>query len=149
MPEPNLASAFIKLVLFFLFGTTAVKKTIEEIAQQDGRYDERALKFVFEGLAATIDELRKQESPDQPHRHISGQELAWGLAHLAQKRWGRLAAMVLDYWGIRDTRDFGEIVYLMIDNGWMTSQDTDTIEDFDDVFDFTDVFEKQFVIEIR
>ena len=126
-----------------------MKKTIEEIAQQDGRYDGRALKFVFEGLASTIDELRQHEDPEQPPRHISGQELAWGLARLAQKHWGRLAAMVLERWGIRDTRDFGEIVYLMIDSGWMTSQETDTVEDFDEVFNFGEVFEEQFVIEIR
>lgn len=126
-----------------------MQKTVEEIAQQDGRYDARALKFVFEGLASTIDDLRRQEDPGQPPRHISGQELAWGLARSAQKRWGRLAAMVLERWGIHDTRDFGEIVYLMIDHGWMTSQETDTVEDFDDVFDFEEIFEKQFIIEIR
>ena len=126
-----------------------MKKTIEEIAQQDGRYDGRALKFVFEGLASTIDDFREQEDPEQPPRHISGQELASGLARLAQKRWGRLAAMVLEQWGIHTTRDFGEIVYLMIGSGWMTSQETDTLEDFDEVFDFNEVFEKQFVIEMR
>ena len=126
-----------------------MKKTIEEIAREDDRYDGRALKFIFEGLASTIDELRKQEDPGQPPRHISGQELAWGLARLAQKRWGRLAAMVLSSWGIDTTRDFGEIVYLMIDSGWMTSQETDTVEDFDAVFDFAEVFEEKFVIEIR
>ncbi len=126
-----------------------MKKTIEEIVQQDGRYDGRALKFVFEGLASTIDELRQHEDPEQPPHHISGQELAWGLARLAQKRWGRLAGMVLERWGVRDTRDFGEIVYLMIDSGWMTSQETDTVEDFDEVFNFGEVFEAQFVIEIR
>ena len=130
-------------------GIIIVKKTIEEIAQQDERYDGRALKFVFEGLASTIDEFRNEEDPGAPPRHISGQELAWGLARLAQKRWGRLAAMVLGRWGIRSTRDFGEIVYLMIDNGWMTSQETDAVEDFDNVFDFEDVFENQYTIEIR
>lgn len=126
-----------------------MKKTIDDIANEDGRYDGRALKFVFEGLASTIDDLRKQEDPEQPPRHISGEELAWGLARSAQRRWGRLAGMVLDRWGVRTTRDFGEIVYLMIDSGWMTSQEGDTIEDFDAVFDFGEVFETQFVIEIR
>jgi uncharacterized repeat protein (TIGR04138 family) len=125
-----------------------VKKTIEEVAYQDGRYDPRALKFVFEGLAATIDKIREQSKEDVP-RHISGDELAWGLAKVARKRWGRLAALVLTEWGVHSTRDFGEIVYLMIDNGWMTSQETDTIEDFDDVFDFNEVFEQQYMIEIR
>ena len=126
-----------------------MKKTIEEIAKEDGRYDARALKFVFEGLAATIDKFRQQEDPEAMPRHITGQELARGLAEVAQQRWGRLAAMVLEYWGIRTTRDFGEIVYLMIDYGWMTSQETDTIDDFDHVFDFTEVFEKNYTIEIR
>ena len=126
-----------------------MKKTIEEIAQEDGRYDAKALKFVFEGLASTVEKFRqKPESEDTP-RHISGQELAWGLAETAQKRWGRLAAMVLSTGNLNTTRDFGEIVFLMIDSGWMTSQETDTIEDFDEVFDFTEVFEKQYTIEIR
>ena len=126
-----------------------LKKTIEEIAKEDGRYDVRGLKFVFEGLAATIDKFRQQEEPEAMLHHISGQELAWGLSEVAQKRWGRLAAMVLEHWGIRSTRDFGEIVYLMIDYGWMTSQETDAIDDFEQVFDFSEVFEKQYAIEIR
>ena len=126
-----------------------MKKTIEEIAAEDGRYDARALKFVFEGLAETIEDLCKREDPEGVPRHISGQELSWGLAQAARKRWGRLAGMVLGHWGIRCTRDFGEIVYLMIDYGWMTSQDTDTIDDFNNVFSFRDVFEKQYSIEIR
>ena len=126
-----------------------MKKTIEEIAKDDGRYDARALKFVFEGLALTVEKIRQQPESEDAPRHISGQELAWGLAEAAQKRWGRLAAMVLSSWNLYTTRDFGEIVYLMIDSGWMTSQETDTIEDFDSVFDFTDVFEKQYTIEIR
>lgn len=126
-----------------------MKKTIEEIAQDDGRYDGRALKFVFEGLAVTVEKIRQQPDSEDMPRHISGQELAWGLAEVAQKRWGRLAAMVLSSWNVNTSRDFGEIVYLMIDQGWMTSQDTDTIEDFNDVFDFTEVFEKKYTIEIR
>lgn len=125
-----------------------MKKTIEEIAAEDGRYNARALKFVFEGLAATIDKIRKQEKLEDAPRHITGQELAWGLAEVAQKRWGRLASMVLGQWGVQTTRDFGEIVYLMIDSGWMTSQETDAIEDFDHVFDFTDVFEQQYAIDV-
>lgn len=126
-----------------------MKKTLEEIARDDRRYDPRALKFVFEGLAETIDRNRCQQEDEETPRHISGQELAWGLAEVARQRWGRLAAMVLAGWGLYHTRDFGEIVYLMIDNGWMTSQETDTIEDFDDVFDFTEIFEKQYEIELH
>jgi uncharacterized repeat protein (TIGR04138 family) len=125
-----------------------MKETLEQIARDDGRYDARALKFVYEGLATTIEKLRQNEDADHP-RHITGQELAWGLAEVAMQRWGRLAAMVLAQWGLRTTRDFGEIVYLMISREWMTSQDTDTIDDFNDVFDFSTVFERDCKIDIR
>ena len=57
--------------------------------------------------------------------------------------------MVLNYWGIKTTRDLGEIVYLMIHHEWMTSQDTDRIEDFDAVYEFPQVFEKNYHIEIK
>lgn len=125
-----------------------MKETLEIIAKDDGRYDARALKFVYEGLASTIEKHRKNEDAEHP-RHITGQELAWGLGDLAMQRWGRLSAMVLGQWGLHGTRDFGEIVYLMIAHGWMTSQDTDRIEDFEDVFDFGTVFERDYAIEIR
>jgi uncharacterized repeat protein (TIGR04138 family) len=124
------------------------KLSIEQVAREDGRYDVRALKFVFEGLGKTIEKLRQQEDVDHP-RHISGQELAWGLADTAKGRWGRLAMMVLERWGIKTTRDLGEIVYLMIQYGWMTSQDNDRLEDFDNVYDFRTVFEQNFQVEIR
>jgi uncharacterized repeat protein (TIGR04138 family) len=74
----------------------------------------------------------------------ASQDLARGLAQVAAQRWGRLARVVLTHWGVNKTRDLGEIVYLMIENEWMTAQESDTIEDFDKVFDFETVFEKQF-----
>lgn len=129
---------------------TEPKKSIEQIAREDGRYDPRAMKFVYEGLGATIQRIRQEqaEEPEEGPRHVSGQELARGLAQLALQRWGRLARMVLSAWGVRTTRDFGEIMYLMIRHQWMSAQEEDRIEDFDDVFDFEAFFEKQFDFEI-
>ncbi|MCK5174586.1 MAG: hypothetical protein KAR47_14425 [Planctomycetes bacterium] len=126
-----------------------MKKTLEEISREDGRYDAKGLKFVFEGLGGTIQKMREEEDFEPGPRHIGGAELARGLADLATERWGRLARMVLGNWNITTTRDLGEIVYLMIRHQWMTAQETDTIEDFDDVFDFEQVFEKDFTFEIR
>ena len=129
--------------------TLVMKKSIEEVARQDGRYHAKALKFVFEGLAETIDRIRKEEGITDVPRHITGQELAWGLSNIACKQWGRLAGMVLRQWGIKSTRDFGEIVYLMIEHEWMTRQDTDSIEDFNNVYDFDRVFEKEYTFTVR
>ena len=126
-----------------------MKKTIEQIAQEDGRYDIKALKFVFDGLGETIREIREESESDSGTRHITGAELAKGIANLARQRWGFLANMVLNRWGVSTTRDMGEIVYLMIKHNWMTAQETDRIEDFDDVYDFQEVFERRFRFEMN
>ena len=125
-----------------------MRKTIEEIAGQDGRYNAEGLKFVYEGVGASIQENKEAQDEDPPH-HITGAEFSRGLAQLAIERWGRLGGMVLNHWGIRTTRDLGEIVYLMIQHQWMTAQDSDTIEDFDNVYDFEEVFEKQFKFKLQ
>jgi uncharacterized repeat protein (TIGR04138 family) len=52
--------------------------------------------------------------------------------------------LVLNNWGVRTTRDFGEIVYLMIERKWMSAQPTDSVDDFNDVFDFKTAFKEQF-----
>lgn len=125
-----------------------MREAIEKIAADDGRFNPKALFFVHDGLGKVIRDFKDTEAEGSPH-HISGQDLARGLAQIAAQRWGRLARIVLSNWGVNKTRDFGEIVFLMIRNQWMTAQETDSIEDFDDVFDFEEVFEKQFKFNLN
>ena len=114
-----------------------MKKKLEKIAPEDGRYNIRAIKFIYEGL----DKVKKNTT--EPG-HVTGQALCEHLRKLAIEKWGLLAKLVLNTWGVKKTRDFGEIVYLMIKHNWMSAQPTDTIEDFDDVYDFKTVFKDQF-----
>ncbi len=121
-----------------------MKKSIEQIAQEDGRYKLDAIRLVYEGLGqAARTEADESESGGQPH-HISGQELCHNLRRLTSEKWGRMAKVVLNHWGVRTTRDFGEIVYLMISHKWMSAQPEDSIDDFNDVYDFKTVFEDKF-----
>ncbi len=115
-----------------------MKKTIDQIAKATGRYSPAAFKFVYEGLGYTVQNLAKEP------RHVSGQVLCEGLRRLALERYGRLAWLVLDSWGIKTTRDFGEIVYTLIEHQWMTAQPTDTLDDFNNVYDFQAAFRDQF-----
>ncbi len=115
-----------------------MKRTIEEIARQTGRYSPAAFKFVYEGLGYTVQNVTKEP------RHVSGQILCEGLRRMALERYGRLALLVLKSWGLRTTRDFGQIVYILIDNEWMSAQPTDSIDDFNDVYDFEAAFRDQF-----
>ncbi len=115
-----------------------MKKSIEQIAREDGRYSPQAIKFVYEGLSYTAKEIATEP------KHVSGQTLCEGLEKLAIKKWGRLAMLVLNLWGVKTTRDFGEIVYLMIKQQWMSAQPTDSIDDFNNVYDFKTVFKDHF-----
>ena len=116
-----------------------MKKNFEQISKEDCRFNSQAIKFVYEGLTFTVKKITVEP------RHISGQTLCEGLRKLAVEKWGRMAMVVLNNWGIKTTRDFGEIVYLMIRHKWMSAAETDTIDDFDDVYEFQTVFKDQFV----
>jgi len=115
-----------------------MKKKLEEIAREDGRFSPNAVKFIYEGLDYTAKKIATK--PD----HVTGQALCEGLRKLALKKWGRLAMLVLNNWGIKTTRDFGEIVYLMIKHKWMSAQPTDSIDDFNDAYDFKTTFKDNF-----
>ena len=115
-----------------------MKESLDKIAQTDGRYNPNAVKFIYEGLSFTANNAVEETY------HVSGQDLCEGLRKLALKKWGRLATLVLNNWNIRSTRDFGEIVYLLIRHEWMNAQPTDTIDDFNDVYDFKAAFKDRF-----
>jgi uncharacterized repeat protein (TIGR04138 family) len=115
------------------------KKSLEEIAETDSRYNPKAVRFVYEGLGYTIRKL----ADGQPG-HITGQTLCEGLRLMALEKWGMLAHLVLDSWRVKTTRDIGEIVYLLIRHNWMKAQPTDTINDFNSVFDLKTVLKEGF-----
>lgn len=118
---------------------TKMKKSPEEVGKSDGRYDPAAFRFVYEGLGFTV-----KDAPDDEPRHVSGRTLCGGLRGYALEKWGRLALCVLQSWNVKTTRDFGEIVYTLIEHEWMSAQPGDTIDDFNDVYDFKQVFVDEF-----
>ena len=114
-----------------------MNNNLEKIALKDGRFSLEVVKFVYEGLSYSVENL-----VDQPD-HVSGQTLCQGLKLLAIENWGKLAKLVLNKGGVKTTRDFGEIVYMMIENKWMSAQPSDTIDDFNDVYNFQTVFKDE------
>jgi len=106
---------------------------VEEICGQDKRYKPDAYEFVLEGLGFTQKKLKK-------NAHLSGGELACGLRDYAINQYGALASRVLSYWGINQTRDFGNIVYNMIEKKLLSKTPEDSLLDFDAVYDFKAVF---------
>jgi uncharacterized repeat protein (TIGR04138 family) len=122
-------------------------KSIEEIFAENGRYPLDAVQFVREGLNHSVKKFHPEEEPDAP-RHISGEQLCKGLLELAWDRWGLMAKSVLNRWNLNTTRDFGEIVFLLVENGWMQKEPNDSIEDFVNVYDFNQAFQGDFEISL-
>lgn len=110
---------------------------MDRIRMRESRYDERAYLFVLAAL-----EFVQQRLPER--RHLTGQELAEGCRDLALVRYGVLARMVLEHWGLRTSRDFGEVVFALVDTGLLMSQPQDSKEDFNGVFDFHSAFDQDY-----
>ena len=110
---------------------------MDRIRLRERRYDERAYLFVLAALEFCQQRLEER-------RHVSGQELAQGCRDLALERFGVMARLVLDHWGIRSTADIGHIVFALVDLGMLLSQPTDTPDEFADVFDFDRAFGRDY-----
>lgn len=123
-------------------------KSIEQIAADVGLYPVEAFEFVQRGLEHTVEKLHQQTEAGMPH-HVSGRELSVGLRELALSQWGLLARTVLQRWNITRTDDFGRIVFALVENGWLSKTDEDSVEDFKNVFDFRTAFDLGYRIECK
>ncbi|GAC1477870.1 MAG: hypothetical protein NVS1B4_21110 [Gemmatimonadaceae bacterium] len=110
---------------------------MDRIRLREPRFDERAYLFVLAGL-----EFCQTRLPER--RHITGRELALACRDLALDRFGVLARLVLDHWGVRSTADIGDIVFTLVDLGLLISQQNDTRDEFADVFSFDQAFETEY-----
>ena len=82
--------------------------------------------------------LRKRQMGESGH--VTGQQLSEGLRQLAIKAFGPMVPTVFEYWGIRKTDDFGEMVWNLIELGVFGKTDGDSREDFKDVYSFHEAF---------
>ena len=110
---------------------------MDRIRLREPRYHEPAYLFVLSALEFSQAQLAER-------RHITGRELVEACRGLALQRYGVLARMVLEYWGVTSTADFGHIVFTLVDLGLLLSQASDTREDFEGIFDFHDAFDRDY-----
>ncbi len=104
------------------------KHLLEWISQSDTHYHPNAYFFVLEALRYTQCYFKKP-------RHISGHELLIGIARFGKKRYDNMAYMVFKEWGVESSRDFGNIVFNLVEMGEVKKTDEDSIDDFDVGFD--------------
>jgi uncharacterized repeat protein (TIGR04138 family) len=106
---------------------------IEKVIAEDGRYRMEAFGFLHEGLARAVQTVYGSEE-GQTGGHVTGQQLCLSLRDLACERYGLMAPVVLRQWGVHESIDFGNMVYLLIRHGLMRKTQEDSVEDFRGVF---------------
>jgi uncharacterized repeat protein (TIGR04138 family) len=116
---------------------------LRELARSDGRYCWEAYRFVFESLEPAI-QLAGKAGAEGQARHVSGVELLAGMRQLAIQLFGPLAAPVWRSWGVRETKDWGRVVYALVEAKLLARRDSDTIDDFGQGFDFDEEFVRSY-----
>ena len=113
------------------------------------RYHHQAYLFVKEALSVTQQMLGRDTAAESDHEsaHISGQELLEGIRVLGAQQYGMLAPVVFASWGIRDTSDFGKIVFELIELGELRRTEQDQLSDFEDGYRFDAAFHQDYVID--
>ena len=110
-------------------------EVLDDILDREPRYKREAYVFILEALEYTVTKIKER-------RHISADELLDGIRRYAQEKFGPMTRTVIDHWGIRSTRDFGTLVFHLLDKNVLAKSDTDSIDDFDNVFDIDSAFGK-------
>lgn len=110
---------------------------MDRIRLREPRFHENAYLFVLSALEYCQARLTER-------RHITGRELAAACRDLALDRYGVMARLVLEQWGVRATSDIGDMVFALVDLGLLISQPNDSRDDFADVFDFDQAFEREY-----
>ena len=106
---------------------------VSTICTKDSRYHVEAYEFVMEALGHA---QKKYKKP----KHVSGGELLEGIKGLLLKKFGPMSVAVLSYWGIKNTDDFGFIVFNLVENNILSKAQQDSFESFKNAYDFEEVF---------
>lgn len=102
------------------------EKAVRDILRTNDDYAPDAYDFMRQAL----DEAAQQFDKGTNGVHLSAEELYMGVAGLALKLYGPMAAHVLSFWGIDSSEDVGKIVFLLIEAGIFGKQEDDNIEQF-------------------
>jgi len=114
---------------------------LEKITSTDTRYKVDAYFFVLEALNHTVASLPKP-------RHLAAGELLEGIRKYAIDQYGPMSLTVIEDWGVRNTDDFGKIVFKLIEVGLLSKTEDDKLEDFKDVYSFQEAFKSDYRYQI-
>lgn len=115
-------------------------EVINSIRKDDPRYARGAYYFLRQALDFSIGKTREQGGLTKTN-HLTGQQLLEGIRLFALDQYGPMARSVLEYWGIKNCRDFGNIVFNLVECQVLGKTEEDCPEDFDNGYDFKKAFD--------
>jgi uncharacterized repeat protein (TIGR04138 family) len=127
--------------------------TLEQILARDARYHRDAYIFVREALDFTQKtngrdghtSARHRGGAETPEKHVTGQELLTGIRQYALASFGPMTITVFLEWGITECRDFGNIVFNMVETRLLSKTDNDSPDDFASGYDFDEAFRQPYL----
>jgi uncharacterized repeat protein (TIGR04138 family) len=122
-------------------------EALDQILAKDNRFHRDGYIFMREALDFTQKNVGRENQGKV--RHVTGQELLNGLRQYSLQQFGPMSITVFEEWGILTCKDFGEIVFNMVEIGLLAKTEKDTRDDFQSGYDFTDAFRKPFWPEQR
>ena len=117
-------------------------EALEKILAHDPRFARDAYHFVRESLDYTQKIIVRESKGNI--RHVTGQELLDGVRRYGLQQFGPMTATVFEEWGVKNCREFGDIVFNMVEIGLLAKTAKDSRDDFQNGYDFTDAFRKPF-----
>ena len=110
---------------------------VSDIWNKDNRYHPEAYEFVMEALSYSQKKFKQS-------KHVAGPQLLEGIKTLMFHKFGPMALTVLNYWGIKTTDDFGNIVFNLVEYKILSKDTQDHYESFKNAYDFEEVFNKDY-----
>ena len=117
-------------------------EALDKILAAKPRYARDAYHFLRESLDFTQKLISKENKGKV--RHVTGQELLEGIRQHALQQFGPMTVTVFAEWGVTNCKDFGEMVFNMVESSLLAKTEKDSRDDFQAGYDFTDAFEKPF-----
>ena len=122
---------------------------IERILEDDPRFHQNAYYFMLKCLNYSVQKHESQFKEDDSgqQKHVSGPQLLECIREIALRDFGYMARIVFEIWGIKESGNWGTIVFNLIDSQLLSKSDSDSRSDFNDVYDFEEALDKAFFKE--
>lgn len=127
---------------------TGFNEAVAEAVSRDPRFHPEGYLFLRDCLEGILSKRAKRKRPETTppvSRHITAGELLEGFRGMALGEFGPMTLTVLEHWGIRNCRNIGTMVFLLVEAGAFARTEEDLPEAFEPGFDFHEAFVAPFL----